>query len=158
MKNIALYIVTLLLYSFDTCSQSISNSYTNPGYGSLAGDISLTYSIGDIFYGELDNEQLIISGMFMAKSDNPLSIPPAPGENEVLIYPNPCRSTVFLRTTLTEDLYFSLYSLNGVLLKHTPLRSDQGVDVVHLPNGLYIIKITDADHTLYCIDKLIKTN
>lgn len=151
-------VIALIFVSFVSQSQSISNSYVNPGYGIISGDVSLTYSVGDIFYGELGNDQLIISAMFPAPGLEPTGIHPPPGENEILIYPNPCHATIYLHTIIKEDLVINLYSLNGVLLEHVPFSVDQGVDVSYLPNGLYIIKITDTDQSFYFIDKLIKSN
>ena len=156
MRRNILYIVTLQFVTFLSHSQSITNSYVNPGYGTISSGPSLTYSIGDIFYGELENEQLILSAMFPGKMESTVGIPAVLPEDKILIYPNPCASIVYLRSNVTDDVYLSLYSLDGVLLKYMKFNPNQGIDIRHLPGGLYIVKITDIGQNLLYVNKLIK--
>lgn len=75
-------------------------------------------------------------------------LPPASGELQVLIYPNPVSSKINLQinsgTTLIER--FQLYNLNGMLVRDRQLIILEGeqtikIDVADLPKGIYLYNL-----------------
>ncbi len=139
-------------------SQSISNSYINPGYGQLENNHQLTYSTGDVFYGEISNADLRLSGMlYTSFTDMPTAVQDHV-EQDLSFYPNPCRSVLHIRTDISDLLVFRLINLNGVLLMEKLLNKNHTVDLSDLAGGAYILQVSDTDLNLYFTDKLIKTD
>lgn len=158
MARKTMVLLVFLASPLFSIGQQITNSYINPGYGILNNKISLTWSIGDLFYGELSGQELLVDGMvFSVKKEKPTGIP-EPFRNGISLYPNPCRSVLFIRTEIRDPLIYRLVTTNGIILANDNISENNSIDLSDIPEGVYIIQISDIPLTFYYSCKLIKAH
>jgi hypothetical protein len=75
-----------------------------------------------------------------------------------LFSPNPAQANIFFNKSLFEnkqEVSYNIYQTNGTILqKGTVKESDNTIDLGHLKNGLYLLKVVKGDTTYF--EKLIK--
>ena len=75
-------------------------------------------------------------------------------ENEISVYPNPVQNQLIIKLVNTNfrNINVNLFDLSGKNLIHktatTGVESDYQMDVSHLKEGMYLLKITSEKHTL----------
>ena len=62
-----------------------------------------------------------------------------------LLYPNPARQLFSVQNIKGAALNFELYQSNGKLLQYGQINSAQWIDVHELPQGTYILRLTDEN-------------
>jgi len=62
-----------------------------------------------------------------------------------LLYPNPARQLFSVQNIKGAALNFELYQSNGKLLQNGQINSAQWIDVHELPQGTYILRLTDEN-------------
>lgn len=60
---------------------------------------------------------------------------------EVIVYPNPARDYIRIKSSLKEKTTLTLYAMNGQILINREYYPDDLVDISHLSAGLYIVKV-----------------
>ena len=115
----------LLLFLFPgfLIAQSEKTYVINAGGGNLESEnLALTYFIGD--YIGLGNSN-VTTELF-----------------DISVYPNPVKTILYLKTTITDLNQIQIFNVNGILLKDGKLNSNE-VDFSEYPAGMYLIKIKD---------------
>ena len=151
-----IFLPACLFLSIVALGQQVSNSFINPGYGFIQNEITLTYSIGDLFCGEVTDETLFLSGLIASNiSENPNEITESLKE-QILLYPNPCHSTLYVKTELLNTILFQLISINGNIVKTGTLEENHIIDISDIPDGIYIIHLSNLQLLFHFSQKLIK--
>ena len=77
---------------------------------------------------------------------------------EVVLYPNPSNDRIYFKTSGNQTLQFvRIFDFSGRVVEENYLQS-RGVEVGHLPNGLYLVKTYDADLQEVSMHKLMVNN
>ncbi len=78
-------------------------------------------------------------------------------ENRFSVYPNPAKTTVYIKSENIGGTTIQVYNSLGVLVftEQANIADTYSIDISSLPNGLYIIRIVD-NNNLISINKLIK--
>lgn len=84
-----------------------------------------------------------------------LSVKNINSNQAISIYPNPVKTELFVNAPAGSNVNIS--SMDGKVLISQP-STPAGINVENIPAGLYIIKVTDAQHAILKTDKLVKTN
>lgn len=136
MKKPTITILLLFLFPGFLLAQSEKTYVINAGGGNTeSGNIGLTYFIGD--YIGLGNSNVTTELV------------------DVSVYPNPVKTILYLKTTITELEQIQIYNVNGVLLKDAKLTSKE-VDFSEYPAGIHLIKIKDKKELEVGSMKVIK--
>lgn len=62
---------------------------------------------------------------------------------EPLIYPNPCRNSLFLKNSNTDEVLVRIMNLTGEVVKELVLKpGDESIDVGFVDDGMYLLQIT----------------
>ncbi len=157
-KRIAAALILFTAASSLSCAQTVTGANINAGYGDLHSGIRLTYSTGDLFYGEITNQGLVLTGMLYVDQEKvPTALPPEDISN-FSFYPNPCRSVLHIKSDLNGPLIIRFYNLNGILVRNEWLMENNAIDLSALADGIYLIQVSDKDLNFHIVEKLIKTN
>lgn len=136
MKKSIITILLLFLFPGFLIAQSEKTYVINAGGGNLESEnIALTYFIGD--YIGLSNSNLKTELV------------------DISVYPNPVKTTLYLKTTITDLNQIQIFNVNGILLKDAKLNSNE-VDFSEYPAGMYLIKIKDKKELEVGSVKVIK--
>ena len=100
-----------------------------------SGNITLTYFIGD--YIGIGNSNVTTELV------------------DISVYPNPVKTILHLKTTITDLKQIQIFNVNGILLKDAKLNSNE-VDFSEYPAGMYLIKIKDKKELEVGSIKVIK--
>ena len=69
-------------------------------------------------------------------------VKPGGEKGDLVLYPNPARTSVYIETGREEAGTVEILSINGqVLFMETPGRGTREIDVSGIPRGLYIVKV-----------------
>ena len=74
-------------------------------------------------------------------------------ENNILIYPNPCKNYIYINSLEKIIDKISIYSLDNKLIKSLQIQETNEISISDFNNGLYVIKIY-FKNTIYT-DELI---
>jgi len=75
--------------------------------------------------------------------------------NPVLFYPMPVSETLYFGNLSNEQIYTAtLYELTGRILFQNQVNNNSGIKISHLPEGIYLCKISDSRGSLY-IQKVV---
>ena len=77
--------------------------------------------------------------------------------NGISIYPNPCPSVLYIDTEIPDPLVFRLSTINGITLVQETILENKSIDLSDIPEGVYIIQISDLSLNFYFSRKLIKS-
>ncbi|MEQ8627344.1 FG-GAP-like repeat-containing protein [Ekhidna sp.] len=103
-------------------------------------EISVSGGIADNYTFSFNNGILTIQEVLSVVEDN------------IKIYPNPATSEIQISSANAVSL--EVIDLNGNRLKHLPVNSR--IDISNLPNGTYLLRITDKKENTLSVQKLIK--
>lgn len=158
MKLFASLLTVLLLTGTHSYSQSVTNSIVNLSYGTLkTNTIELTFSAGDLFYGEINNGAMSVIGMLgSAGMSLPTGLESSLINDGFYIYPNPCAETLYYLSGTERNLTVTLYDMRGVSVKYLDLSGSREIDMSDIAEGSYVIHFRDMSTNEYYIDKLIK--
>lgn len=67
--------------------------------------------------------------------------------DEISIYPNPVKNSLYFEGNMTEDLNVSVYNVLGKQVLNATVNQNQALDVSKLNNGVYIIKFNNYNST-----------
>ena len=160
----------MLFYSLNSFSQSnIEMSSINAtGYNIIGNDGSITYSIGQVFFSNIENSVHQISeGVQHGYSENiedtgnedtDIIIPKT--NVDVLIYPNPTTDYVTLSSDgldFNNELNsFQLYNYQGKLLKQNVIyQTKTQIDLSNLSSSIYLLQVF-VEQKLWKTFKIIK--
>lgn len=136
MKKSIITILLLFLFPGFLIAQSEKTYVINAGGGNQqSGNIALTYFIGD--YIGIGNSNVTTELV------------------NVSVYPNPVKTILYLKTTITDLNQIQIFNVNGILLKDGKLNSNE-VDFSEYPAGMYLIKIKDKKELEVGSIKVIK--
>ena len=106
MKKSIITILLLFLFPGFLIAQSEKTYVINAGGGNLESEnIALTYFIGD--YIGLSNSNLKTELV------------------DISVYPNPVKTILHLKTTITDLKQIQIFNVNGILLKDAKLNSNE---------------------------------
>lgn len=75
----------------------------------------------------------------------------APLQNDVKVFPNPVKNTLFVsfeKEEIISNTFYSIFDVRGkCILKNTFSPSFEGIDVQNLEKGIYILKINTSNST-----------
>jgi len=62
------------------------------------------------------------------------------------IFPNPADEKLFINSPEKQGMNLSIYNIvGGCVINNYILKESNEIDISHLPNGIYLIKITGVD-------------
>ena len=77
--------------------------------------------------------------------DKPLGGSELAWDSDLLLYPNPSHGMVFIQDGLNRDLVVSVQSILGEQVYQGKTQLDGSIDLSHLSNGIYLIKLSTPD-------------
>jgi hypothetical protein len=63
-------------------------------------------------------------------------------DNEISIYPNPCRNVINIHHNLSTEITIEIYTLSGILLLRDEFANKQ-IDIGTLSPGIYLLKVNN---------------
>lgn len=139
---------------------SIKKSSIDSGGTSVtSGDISMTYTIGEIAVREIRNNTIHISeGFLSAKHQIALGVKNFSPLEEVKIFPNPTVNFVNIHLPSQSNYDIVVTSIKGVkLTKYSLVNTNEySLNMSGYQNGVYLILITDILNHSSKIYKIVK--
>lgn len=89
----------------------------------------------------------------------PTTIKNEPKQSEIKIYPNPFSSyfSISWERKLLDFYYLKIFDCEGKLIdKKTITKSNFTINCSNYKNGIYLLKITDNNHKIFKIEKIMK--
>ena len=100
------------------------------------------------------NSGIVVRGGIDSSDCPTTGISNFPSTNTVSIYPNPTQSSFTIQNQFTGTKLCSIYNVSGQKIKTLILKEmENTVDVIELPNGVYIVKVENNNVTY--LQKLI---
>ena len=125
--------------------------------GSLGEELILDDTTGSIFSMALadfnNDEKLDIATISYLLNDltvffnNTTLSTPSFETTEIVLFPNPVKNTLYLKSNKTEDAKVSVYNILGEKVFNSTLSAIHGLDVSNLSNGVYFIKLDNNKST-----------
>ena len=66
--------------------------------------------------------------------------------NEIIIYPNPVKNTLFI-VGVSENMWMSIYNFQGNMIQRKQVQ-DNNLDISNLTKGIYLIKFETKSGTI----------
>ncbi|MDZ4148302.1 MAG: T9SS type A sorting domain-containing protein [Flavobacteriaceae bacterium] len=129
------------------------------------GDISgsngsANYSVGQIIQNVVSSPSgSVFQGIQFFFPSATLSVIDLETNMEVIAYPNPTSSVfnIQLHDNATHEMKYELYNLLGQsVLNGNILGNSAAIDVSHLPNAVYLLRISNQNNRIFKTFKLIK--
>lgn len=142
-----------LFFSFCSIGQEViatqGDSYSN-------GATSVDFTIGEVVINTGTNGANDITQGFHQTNWNFLGIEDHAPDFEVNVYPNPMSDVLNIKTSVHDDVSYSLYDSRGRLVLEDKLSSDlTPIEVSHLTPGNYSLRLNNSEQILKTI-KLVK--
>ena len=131
----------IILFNISTMllAQTEKKYVVNTGAGSVdKGNFNVTYFIGD-FIGYDTPTELLLNTRF----------------GEILVYPNPVKTVLNVKSSIPSLDKIQIYNVNGVKVYESPLLNNE-VNFSGFPDGIYLIKVLDNHHEDLGSVKIIK--
>jgi hypothetical protein len=131
---------------------------SNGGGFSTTGGYLLEYSFGEPVIQSFENTNISLTQGF----HQPTLIVSGIDKDilsDILIYPNPVRNSIKIKlpASYSEDFYYSLFDINGKLLKYGELlKGENAIDMSIYAIGSYILRITGKSSMKEQEAKIIK--
>jgi len=116
-----------------------------------AGNLSISWTIGDLAITTLRGENLILTQGFQQPSEIGTAIPSREFRGNILVYPNPVKDELYIRfqTLNTGDYLLELEDVAGRILIQSTCKQVAPGDIVHLTDlphspGIYFLKLTES--------------
>ena len=161
MKQKSTAFIFFLIISTFGFSQNLSLSVI-PAQGGFdkTENISLEWTLGESIIETVSKDQIILTqGFHQSFIQRILNVYETPFN--ILIYPNPAYSqfNVHLDIAIEEQLFLRLFDIHGRGLKEASVYAgvrDVIIDVSNLSSGLYLLKISDLNGSVFESHKIIK--
>lgn len=138
-KSFLTYTFILFLCSSFAIAQSEKSYAINAGAGTVEkGNFNMTYFIGDYIGYDTSTELKLFTTL-----------------GDITIYPNPVKTILNLKTSITELSKIQIYNVNGVKVKEVELLNLE-VNFSGFPDGFYIMKILDDNQEELGSVKVVK--
>jgi len=139
MKKFLLFSCLLLSICAFSKAQFYERNLVSPaGDYFAAGNVQMTWVLGDLVTGAFDIGQLIVPyGVDVPQSDGVTS--------EILLFPNPTSGKVFLQLNLEdfENCFCFLYDILGREIHNEKINSHlTELSLASYDNGMYILRVT----------------
>ncbi|WP_350356638.1 T9SS type A sorting domain-containing protein [Hymenobacter canadensis] len=116
------------------------------GTHSLAVSTSRVYATGSAEYGQLGMGNTVRALRFKTSQASPLTAQQHL-DNSVRIFPNPAVDLVYI-TGITSSTLLSIHDLQGRIIRQTEMIA-LPLDISHLPSGMYLLNLLQADGTRF---------
>ena len=143
MKNNFTLIVLLLVSHGSDAQELISadgSVYQN-------SEILLSYSIGEITTETLTGSVLLTQGFQQVDDVSTGGVDEQNPDPGFTLYPNPCKSELYLSGSISGDVHIEIYDVRGRMLLHQKFGFGNlaVLDVSDLSNGSYLLRIQSED-------------
>ena len=164
MKTVVLSFMFLVFWNF-SFSQSLSPTLiSSAGAYVEGGDISLSYSVGEIAVTTLTTDNLVLTQGFHQPQLTGTGMPDKVELDwKVNAFPNPVqdRLNISIRLGKPVELNLAIIDLTGkkILIKklgRIPTNFDHSIDFSGFANGIYFLKIQTTDKRYSRIIKILK--
>lgn len=163
-KNPKIWVcITFLLLSSFTSTTIAQSTVASGGGNYTSGGISVSYTIGQVFYSTNENSNIKIS----EGVQQPYEIQTANGIKEaegikliMNVFPNPTKNdlTLVIENYNLNKLSFSLYDIMGKqLFSEQIINKSTQIKISSFPVSTYFLKIYDLNKEIKTF-KIIKTN
>jgi hypothetical protein len=165
IMKLNIIVLFLLFWSNYLIAQSLTPIViASAGSFSESVNLQLSSTIGELAVNTLTSAGLVLTQGFQ----QPLFIGTGVSNEkeldwEVKTYPNPVYDhlNIAIRLTKPMDLNLEVYDLTGKKLWIEELRNisvnyDHTLNLIHLKNGIYLLKVTSTDQRLNRIIKILK--
>lgn len=153
MKSSLTYI--LLLFVGQIMAQTVERySIDSGGATAVNGNIEILYTLGETMVAERSVGNIILSEGFISSSSATLSIDKDLFLKEIVIYPNPARENIYIKSTLPIKK-IELYDILGKKVIETVETDNVAID--HLAAGIYYLHMYIDGQTVGG-KKIIKEN
>ncbi len=71
-------------------------------------------------------------------------------KNELVLYPNPVKDTLYIDATDSKEYYYQIYNMAGQLVKESKF-NDKQTDISQLPTGIYLVRINNSEKVVKII-------
>jgi type IX secretion system substrate protein len=156
MKN---KMLLFLLFAYQvTFSQSISKSVIgSTGQTFAAGGNKISWTVGESVVGLMTaNGNQLGNGYHSSFNLQLLSVEDTSLEALVSVYPNPTSDYLNIRQKDNHKIDVKILDLNGKTAKEATLNSEEPFDISALPQGVYIMLVTDRETNKKNTYKIIK--
>ncbi|MEZ7942122.1 MAG: T9SS type A sorting domain-containing protein [Flavobacteriales bacterium] len=153
------HVLVLLLLSLLTTLGILSQevvSTQGDSYSNASGSIDFT--IGEVITATGTNGVSDITQGFHQTNLNVLGVDDHFPSYEAIIFPNPTEDILNIRTSMFEDVTYTLYDAQGKLVMQNKLVAEQTpIQLVHLAAGGYSLVLNNSTQKLKTF-RLIKTH
>ncbi len=161
MKKTLLLFYLVLFSSLGFSQVLYPEVYSCFGGHSTGTNIQLTWTAGEPLYETATNENSILTqGFNQVRTIISTDIQPDPVNEEIQIYPNPCKDKIWITYSFTNEnrTLLKIFDISGSLLDVKQLESGKKeINIEGLPSGIYIIKVLNAQGKTVKTDKIVKT-
>ncbi|MCB4809226.1 T9SS type A sorting domain-containing protein [Tamlana sp. 62-3] len=162
-------LLSTFLFFFVMCLSNYTNaqdklySINASGNNVVVDAGSISYSVGQVFYSTMNDSdylfyegvQQTITAISTANEDVDIISP----EIDVLIYPNPTKDFVTLKSSgldFNKDNSYRVFNYQGKLINKKPIANNETqINLNYLSTGLYIIQVF-VDEQLWKTFKILK--
>jgi len=158
LRNFLIIAVISGCFTGSSYAQSLAFSNISSGFGLVQGDeVRLTISAGDLVAGTLSNNGVTIYHLFDISSSQAraVGIPDIDSKFDIVLYPNPFRSSLYLKTDRPELRSLVILNTNGIIISKYDITSNE-LDLSGLKPGMYLVKFLDNQEQLIAISKVVK--
>ena len=153
MKSLLTFI--LLLFGSHLIAQTVERySIDSGGASATNGNIEILYTLGETMIAEQSVGNIILSEGFISSSSTTLSIDKDHFLKEIVIYPNPARENIYIKSALPIKK-IELYDILGKKVIET-VHTDK-ITIAHLAAGIYYLHLYIDGQTVSG-KKIIKEN
>lgn len=159
MRTICILILFLAL-NLDIKAQHV---FASTGKDISNSSIKISYTIGEPLVSKISNSSISLSNGFQNATNITITAIKNNlfGSNELLIYPNPTKSNLFIENKSNKtNLSYYLYSINGNEILHYDFNNQpqQIIDINYIASGLYLLEIIDNNTLQSQTYKIEKSN
>lgn len=148
---------TLLFLNF-VISLSAQEVVSVQGDSYSISTLSIDFTIGEVVVHQGNNGSVNLSEGFHQSSWDLLGVDDYIPEYEVAIFPNPASETIHVKTTLFNDVTYSLIDNTGKMILTDKLTQElTSIQVKYLATGNYFLNLKSNGTTLKTF-KLVKSN
>jgi hypothetical protein len=138
--------------------QTYPELITSSGADYINQNIQLSWSIGEIISETYDQSgKQLTQGFQQTDKATQTGLEKHPNlENQILAYPNPAKGKIYLRTdqSLYKYQYRIFDALGKLVYSGEIITTDNTIDIIHIPSGMYFMKIYSKERNLISTLKL----
>lgn len=129
-------------------SWSYSQQLSNISIGSItsnmqAGDVSLSFSVGDLVVDQFETGSIILGTGFYPIINVITSTDSPENSIDLIAYPNPVNDVLNLKLNGSNGYSYQveILNLNGQVHASLVIHEDTSLSLIDLPDGMYLLKI-----------------